>query len=130
MHFFSQVHGILSVTEKTYCNGLYHWNSKPKEQCVLVSAGLNNVKKINTSAASSRTKFMYSSNPTMCPSILVLIFSYNQTWTRVRFCKGSIKNYENHEDICLSRVWGRKTMEIFSSGSGVYFDISYYDLLA
>ena len=54
-------------------------------------------KKRITSAASSRTKFMYSSNPTMCPSILVLIFSYNQTWTRVRFCKENNKNHENHE---------------------------------
>uniref|UniRef100_A0A224Y6E7 Putative secreted protein n=1 Tax=Panstrongylus lignarius TaxID=156445 RepID=A0A224Y6E7_9HEMI len=39
------------------------------------------------SSASSNTKFMYSSKPTMCPSILRLIFSYNHTHTRDLFCK-------------------------------------------
>ena len=37
------------------------------------------------SLASSRTRFMYSSNPTICPSILVFTFSYNQTTTLVLF---------------------------------------------
>merc|ERR1719454_80789 len=38
-----------------------------------------------TSQASSKTRFMYSSKPVMCPSIRVLTFSYSQTLTRVRF---------------------------------------------
>lgn len=39
------------------------------------------------SSASSNTKFMYSSKPTMQPSILKCIFSKSQTCTRDWFCK-------------------------------------------
>lgn len=40
-----------------------------------------------TSSASSNTMFMYSSNPTMCPSIRRFTFSYSQICTRLLFCK-------------------------------------------
>lgn len=40
-----------------------------------------------TSSASSRTKFIYSSNPTMCPSMRRLMFSYSHTCTLDRFCR-------------------------------------------
>ena len=38
-----------------------------------------------TSSASSNTRFMYSSNPTMQPSILRFSCSYSQIWIRERF---------------------------------------------
>lgn len=40
-----------------------------------------------TSAASSNTRFMYSSNPTIFPSILRSVFSYSQTNTLSPLCK-------------------------------------------
>mmetsp|Transcript_23059 Transcript_23059/g.54496 ORF Transcript_23059/g.54496 Transcript_23059/m.54496 type:complete len:277 (+) Transcript_23059:109-939(+) len=39
------------------------------------------------STASSRTMFMYSSNPMICPSSCILVSSYSQMRTRVFFCK-------------------------------------------
>lgn len=39
------------------------------------------------SSASSSTRFMYSSKPTMCPSIRRVMFSNSQTCTRERFCR-------------------------------------------
>ena len=39
------------------------------------------------SSASSRTRFIYSSNPTMWPSNRRFTFSYSHTWTRERVCK-------------------------------------------
>lgn len=40
-----------------------------------------------TSAASSKTKFMYSSKPRMTPSILLFLTLLSQIWTRFWFCK-------------------------------------------
>ena len=61
------------------------------------------------SLASSRTRFMYSSNPTICPSILVFTFSYNQTTTLVLFCRyleikntlTSTKGAKNRKNKCF-----------------------------
>jgi len=47
---------------------------------------------ISTSSASSKTTFIYSSNPIICPSSLNRVSSYNQKVTRVLDCVGESIN--------------------------------------
>jgi hypothetical protein len=57
---------------------------------------------VSISTASSKTTFMYSSNPIMIPSMNMRVSSYNQRRTRVFFCAPS-KKHNTTTTVCESR---------------------------